>query len=132
DSTKDIRKALYSPHPRLCENYNPLTDFVYEHVRTTGPLAGNGTNPLTNTQDLPESWFRINVWRTLDIAFSDMPFMLFVGGEKAGLATRERNNRSRTLSNMQRKAIERKGDGYYYVRPIGSRTIYWAVSEAGP
>ncbi|GET04606.1 C2H2-type zinc finger transcription factor [Rhizophagus clarus] len=136
DSTKDIRKALYSPHPRLCENYNPLVDFAYEHVRTTVSdwvrLLEMEPNPLTITQDLPESWFRINVWRTLDIAFSDIPFTFFVGGEKAGLATRERKNRSRTLSNigpMQRKAVGRKGDGY--VRSIGSRSIDWAASEAG-
>jgi hypothetical protein len=31
---------------------------------------------------------------------------------------------------MQRKAIGRKGDGY--VRSIGSRSIDWAASEAGP
>ncbi|GBC17023.2 C2H2-type zinc finger transcription factor [Rhizophagus irregularis DAOM 181602=DAOM 197198] len=104
DSTKDIRKALYSSHPRLCENYNPHVDFPYEHVRTTVSdwvrLLEMEPNPLTSTQDLPESWFRINVWRTIDIAFSDVPFVFFVGGEKAGLATKDRKNRGRTLSNI--------------------------------
>ncbi|CAB4488879.1 unnamed protein product [Rhizophagus irregularis] len=136
DSTKDIRKALYSSHPRLCENYNPHVDFPYEHVRTTVSdwvrLLEMEPNPLTSTQDLPESWFRINVWRTIDIAFSDVPFLFFVGGEKAGLATKDRKNRGRTLSNigpMQRKSIGKKGDGY--VRSFGSRSIDWAASEAG-
>ncbi|CAI2181738.1 11046_t:CDS:10 [Funneliformis geosporum] len=136
DSTKDIRKALYSSYPRLCENYNPLVDFPYEHVRTTVSdwvrLLEMEPNPLTITQDLPESWFRINVWRTVDIAFSDLPFVFFVGGEKAGLATKDRKNRGRTLSNigpMQRRAIGKKGDGY--VRSFGSRSIDWAASEAG-
>ncbi|CAG8661085.1 12946_t:CDS:10 [Funneliformis mosseae] len=136
DSTKDIRKALYSSYPRLCENYNPLVDFPYEHVRTTVSdwvrLLEMEPNPLTITQDLPESWFRINVWRTVDIAFSDLPFVFFVGGEKAGLATKDRKNCGRTLSNigpMQRKAIGKKGDGY--VQSFGSRSIDWAASEAG-
>ncbi|RUS25647.1 hypothetical protein BC938DRAFT_471845, partial [Jimgerdemannia flammicorona] len=134
-STKDIRKALYSAHPRLNQNYNPLIDFPYEHVRTTVSdwvrLLEMEPNPFT--QDLPESWFRINVWRTIDIAFSDTPYVIFVGGEKAGLASAERKNRGRALSNinrMQRKAIGKKGDGY--VRTIGSRRIDWAASEAGP
>ncbi|PKC67775.1 hypothetical protein RhiirA1_393419 [Rhizophagus irregularis] len=128
DSTKDIRKALYSSHPRLCENYNPHVDFPYEHVRTTVSdwvrLLEMEPNPLTSTQDLPESWFRINVWRTIDIAFSDVPFLFFVGGEKAGLATKDRKNRGRTLSNigpMQRKSIGKKGDGY--VRSFGANLI---------
>ncbi|CAJ0640116.1 13_t:CDS:2 [Entrophospora sp. SA101] len=134
-STKDIREALYASHPRLCRDYNPLVDFAYEHVRTTVTdwvrLLEMHPNPLTQ-QDLPESWFRINVWRTVDIAFSDTPFVFFVGGEKAGLASTERKNRGRTLNNihqMQRKKIGKKGDGY--VRTFGSRPIEWAASEAG-
>ncbi|CAB4401723.1 unnamed protein product [Rhizophagus irregularis] len=116
DSTKDIRKALYSSHPRLCENYNPHVDFPYEHVRTTVSdwvrLLEMEPNPLTSTQDLPEN--------------------LYLKGEKAGLATKDRKNRGRTLSNigpMQRKSIGKKGDGY--VRSFGSRSIDWAASEAG-
>ncbi|POG77928.1 hypothetical protein GLOIN_2v1767249 [Rhizophagus irregularis DAOM 181602=DAOM 197198] len=105
----------------ICENYNPLVDFTYEQ----GPFAGIGTKSINNHTRFTGSWFRINAWRTLDIAFSDIPFALFVG-QKAGIATRERKNRSRTLSNvgpMKRKAIGRRGDGY--VRD-------WAASEARP
>ncbi|PKC09954.1 hypothetical protein RhiirA5_472474 [Rhizophagus irregularis] len=105
----------------VCENYNPLVDFTYEQ----GPFAGIGTKSINNHTRFTGSWFRINAWRTLDIAFSDIPFALFVG-QKAGIATRERKNRSRTLSNvgpMKRKAIGRRGDGY--VRD-------WAASEARP
>ncbi|CAI2193169.1 3661_t:CDS:2, partial [Funneliformis geosporum] len=35
DSTKEIREALYFPHPRPCENSSPLIDFAYKHVRST-------------------------------------------------------------------------------------------------
>ncbi|CAJ0842920.1 6493_t:CDS:2, partial [Entrophospora sp. SA101] len=104
-STKDIREALYASHPRLCHDYNPLVNFAYEHVRTTVTdwvrLLEMHPNPLTQ-QDLPESWFRINVWRTVDIAFSDTPFVFFVG---------------------------KKDDGY--VQTFGLRPIKWAASEAG-
>ncbi|CAI2189554.1 5745_t:CDS:2, partial [Funneliformis geosporum] len=86
-------KELYSPHPRLCENSSPLIDFAYKHVRSTVtdcPFAG------TITQDLLESGSDSMSGQ----AFSDMPFTFFVGGEKAGLATRQRKNRSRTSSNI--------------------------------
>ncbi|RUP48480.1 hypothetical protein BC936DRAFT_144504 [Jimgerdemannia flammicorona] len=133
-STKEIRQVLNTPHPRLGEDYNPKTDFAYEHVRTTVSdwvrLLEMEPNPLS--LDMPEAWYRMNVWRTVDIAFSDVPFTYFVGGEKAGLACSERKNRSRKLSNvkpMERKAIGKKGDGY--VRTIGSISVDWAASEAG-
>ncbi|PKK76167.1 hypothetical protein RhiirC2_188867 [Rhizophagus irregularis] len=87
-------------------------------------------NPLT--MDMPEAWHRINVWRTIDIMFSDTPYVYVVGGEKAGLACSERKNRYRTLANIgptQRKKIGKKGDAY--VRTIGSTSTDWAGSEAG-
>ncbi|RIB15284.1 hypothetical protein C2G38_1590933 [Gigaspora rosea] len=134
DSTKEIRIALNTPHHRLGSNYNPQNDFVYEHVRTTVSdwvrLLEMQPNPLA--LDMPEAWYRINVWRSIDIAFSDTPYTYVVGGEKAGLASSERKNRYRTLSNtepIQRKAIGKKGDAY--VRTIGSTSTDWAASEAG-
>ncbi|CAG8814804.1 20531_t:CDS:2, partial [Dentiscutata erythropus] len=82
NSTEEIREALYALHPNLTRNYNPINDFKYEHIRTTVSdwvrLLEMKPNPLTMT-NLPESWFRVNVWRTIDIAFSDIPFMFFVG-----------------------------------------------------
>ncbi|CAG8748591.1 9982_t:CDS:2, partial [Gigaspora rosea] len=89
-------------------------------------------NPLA--LDMPEAWYRINVWRSIDIAFSDTPYTYVVGSvkNKAGLASSERKNRYRTLSNtepIQRKAIGKKGDAY--VRTIGSTSTDWAASEAG-
>ncbi|CAG8628621.1 7413_t:CDS:10, partial [Paraglomus occultum] len=81
DSTKEIRKALNALHPRLGDNYNPQTDFIYDHIRTTVAdwvrLFEMQPNPLT--LDLPEAWYRINVWRTIDIAFSDIPYTYVVG-----------------------------------------------------
>lgn len=35
DSTKEIRKAINAPHPRLGEDHDPQKDFVFEHVKTT-------------------------------------------------------------------------------------------------
>ncbi|PKC61683.1 hypothetical protein RhiirA1_466190 [Rhizophagus irregularis] len=112
NNTKDYRKL----------GNNELRPHTQEDK---GPFAGIGTKSINNHTRFTGSWFRINAWRTLDIAFSDIPFALFVG-QKAGIATRERKNRSRTLSNvgpMKRKAIGRRGDGY--VRD-------WAASEARP
>ncbi|PKB98103.1 hypothetical protein RhiirA5_506333 [Rhizophagus irregularis] len=129
DSTKEIRVALNTPHRRLGGNYNPKNDFVYEHVRTTVSdwvrLLEMQPNPLT--LDMPEAWYRINVWRSIDIAFSDMPYTYVVGSTSS-----ERKNRHRTLPNtepIQRKAIGKKGDAY--VRTIGSTSTDWAASEAG-
>ncbi|CAB5359622.1 unnamed protein product [Rhizophagus irregularis] len=90
----------------ICETKSITT--VSDWVR----LLEMEPNPLTSTQDLPEN--------------------LYLKGEKAGLATKDRKNRGRTLSNigpMQRKSIGKKGDGY--VRSFGSRSIDWAASEAG-
>ncbi|CAG8826859.1 33236_t:CDS:2, partial [Gigaspora margarita] len=136
NSTEDLREAIYASHPKFCRKYNPSTDFKFEHVRTTVGdwlrLYEMHPNPLT-LQNLPESWYRVNVWRTIDIAFSDIPFVLFVGGEKAGLASSERKNRDRQLNNVQRmkrKMCGRKGDGY--VRTFGPRPVEWAASECGP
>ncbi|CAG8768171.1 25222_t:CDS:2, partial [Dentiscutata erythropus] len=135
DSTKDIREALYAPHPKLNRNYDPFADFAYEHVRTTVSdwvrLLEMRPNPLT-MNNFSENWFRTNVWRTLDVAFSDMPFVFFVGGEKAGVASSERKNRDRQLSNvdkMKRKIVGKKGDGY--VREFGSKPTDWAATEGG-
>jgi len=135
DSIKEIREALNTPHPRLGNNYNPQKDFAYEHVRTTVldwvRLLEIQSNPLT--LEMPECWYRVNVWRTIDIAFSDIPYTYFVGGEKSGFASSERKNRYRTLANIgptQRKAIGKKGDGY--IRTIGSTSTDWGASEAGP
>ncbi|CAG8532643.1 3996_t:CDS:10 [Paraglomus occultum] len=135
-STQEIREALNTPHSRLGQNYNPQTDFMYEHVRTTVMdwvrLLEMQPNPLTLA--MPEGWYCVNVWRTIDIAFSDTPYTYVIGGEKVGVACTcsERKNRYRTLANVgpiQRKAIGKKGDAY--VRTIGSTQIDWAVSEAG-
>ncbi|KAF0389229.1 hypothetical protein F8M41_010938 [Gigaspora margarita] len=105
DSTKDVREALYAPHPKFCREYDPFKDFAYEHVRTTVSdwvrLLEMQPNPL-NLRDFPESWYRINVWRSLDIAFSDMRSVFFVG---------------------------KKGDGY--LREFGSTITDWAATEAG-
>ncbi|RUS28554.1 hypothetical protein BC938DRAFT_481750 [Jimgerdemannia flammicorona] len=89
-------------------------------------------HPNPFTLELPEAWYRVNVWRTIDIAFSDIPYTFFIGGEKSGLASNERKNRYRTLANVnpiQRKVIGKKGDGY--VRVFGSIPTDWAASEAG-
>ncbi|RIA83184.1 hypothetical protein C1645_743266 [Glomus cerebriforme] len=132
DSTKEIRKAITVPHPRSGDDYNPQKDFVFEHIKTTVSdwvrLLEMQPNPLT--LEMPEAWYRINVWRTIDIAFSDIPYTYVVGGEKAGLACTERKNRYRTLANIgptQRKAV---GDAY--IRTIGSTSTDWVASEAGP
>ncbi|CAG8684936.1 4798_t:CDS:2, partial [Acaulospora morrowiae] len=88
-------------------------------------------NPLT--LDMPEAWYRINIWRTVDIAFSDIPYIYVIGGEKVGLTSSERKNRYRSLPNIgpiQRKAIGKKGDAY--VRKIGSTSTDRVASEAGP
>nr|CAG8563336.1 3191_t:CDS:10 [Entrophospora candida] len=134
ESTNEIREVLNAQHPKLGKDFNIATDFQYEHVRTTIAdwvrLYEMTPNPLC--MEMPESWYRIHVWRTIDIAFSDLPYVFLIGGEKACLATSERKNRLRTLDNferMQRKAIGRKGDGY--VRTLGSRQLDWAASEAG-
>ncbi|KAG9284923.1 hypothetical protein G9A89_006301 [Geosiphon pyriformis] len=134
-STTEIRAALNKPHPRLENGYDPQEDFAYDHVRTTVAdwlrLLEMKSNPLT--LQLPEAWYRVNVWRTIDIAFSNIPNTLFIGGEVIGLASSERKNRYRTSGNvgpMQRKLIGKKGDGY--LRTIGSISTDWAASEAGP
>ncbi|CAG8698291.1 1545_t:CDS:2, partial [Dentiscutata heterogama] len=147
DSTKEIRIALNTPHRRLGCNYNPQTDFVYEH----GPTSRNATKFISFGH--ARGMYRINVWRSIYIVFSDTPYTYIVGsvknivslafacdlffflgcrGEKAGLASSERKNCYRTLLNtelIQRKAIGKKGDAY--IRTIGSISMDWAVSEAG-
>uniref|UniRef100_A0A1D1ZBK4 Uncharacterized protein n=1 Tax=Anthurium amnicola TaxID=1678845 RepID=A0A1D1ZBK4_9ARAE len=134
NSTTEIRKELNTPNPRLGDSFDPQVDYAYDHIRTTVAdwlrLLEMQPNPLT--LDMPESWYRINVWRTVDIAFSDIPFTYVIGGEKAGLACSERKNRYRTLANIgpiQRKAIGKKGDAY--VRTIGSISTDWAASDSG-
>jgi len=37
-------------------------------------------NPLC--QVMPESWYRINIWHTIDIAFADIPYLFFIGQVK--------------------------------------------------
>ncbi|RUS32739.1 hypothetical protein BC938DRAFT_474466 [Jimgerdemannia flammicorona] len=134
-STAEIRKELNRPHPKLGEGYNPKTDFPYNHVKSTVAdwilLLEADPNPLT--LDLPEAWYRTNVWRCIDIAFSNIPYVVVVGGERAGIASTERKNLFRTLANelpTQRKVVGKKGDGY--VRSVGQRLVDWASSEAGP
>ncbi|CAB4402319.1 unnamed protein product [Rhizophagus irregularis] len=34
-STKEIQEALNTPHPLLGRNYDPHTNFIYDHIRTT-------------------------------------------------------------------------------------------------
>nr|CAG8627938.1 5391_t:CDS:2 [Entrophospora candida] len=117
DSMNEIQIALNTPHHRLGNNYNPQKDFVYKHIRTMVSdwvrLLEMQPNPLT--LDMPEAWYCINVWRTIDIAFSDMPHTYVVG----------------TLPNVgpiQQKVIGKRGDAY--VRTIGLISNDWAASEA--
>ncbi|CAG8831806.1 41550_t:CDS:10, partial [Gigaspora margarita] len=104
DLHQEIRKALNTSHPRLGGNFNPQVDFAFDHIRTTVAdwlcLLEMQPNPLT--LDMPEAWYRINVWWTIDIAFSDIPYTYVIGGEKADA----------------------------YVRTIGTRSTDWAASEA--
>ncbi|CAG8644868.1 20154_t:CDS:10, partial [Dentiscutata erythropus] len=70
------------------------------------------------------------ILESIDIAFSDTAYTFVVGCEKAGLASSERENCYRTLSNtepIQRKAIGKKGDAY--IRTIGSISMDWAALE---
>ncbi|CAG8566171.1 5769_t:CDS:10 [Funneliformis mosseae] len=83
-STKEIRDALNTPHPLLGRNYDPHTNFIYDHIRTTVTdwvrILEMEPNPLT--MDMPEAWHRVNVWRTIDIMFSDTPYVYVVGQVK--------------------------------------------------
>ncbi|CAG8653474.1 3249_t:CDS:2, partial [Acaulospora morrowiae] len=135
NSTIEIRKALNTIHPRLGDNFNLQKDFTYDHIRTTVAdwLRLLEMQPNSLTLDMPEAWYRINVWRMVDIAFSDIPYTYVIGGEKVELISSERKNRYRTLSNIgliQRKAIAKKEDAY--IRTIGSISTDWAASEADP
>ncbi|RUS14611.1 hypothetical protein BC937DRAFT_93563, partial [Endogone sp. FLAS-F59071] len=108
---------------------------MYEHVRTTimDWVRLLEMQPNLLTLEMSECWYHVNVWRTIDIAFLDIPFTYVVGGEKAGLVCSKRKNQYRTLANVepiQRKAVGKKGDGY--VRTIGSTSTDWVASEAGP
>ncbi|KAF0470740.1 hypothetical protein F8M41_025289 [Gigaspora margarita] len=98
-STKEIRKALNTSHPRLGGNFNPQVDFAFDHIRTTVAdwlrLLEMQPNPLT--LDMPEAWYRINVWRTIDIAFSDIPYTYIIGGEKADAYVRTIGTRVNTF-----------------------------------
>ncbi|RUP50254.1 hypothetical protein BC936DRAFT_139851 [Jimgerdemannia flammicorona] len=126
-STREIREELNRPHDNLGKDYDPSIHFAYDY----GQLIEKNPNPLT--MNWPESWYRSNVWRAVDNAFGDIPFVFVVGGEVAGIATTERKNRYRMLSNevpMKRKMIGKKGDGF--VRSVGTQVLEWAASEAGP
>ncbi|RUP49568.1 hypothetical protein BC936DRAFT_142183 [Jimgerdemannia flammicorona] len=133
-STAEIREELNQPHARLGKAYDPTIDYVYDHIKSTVAdwvrLLEKTPNPLA--LNMPEQWYRANLWRSIDIAFGDIPYVFVVGGERAGIATAERKNRHRTLGNevsMLRKQIGKKGDGF--VRSLGSRPTDWAASEAG-
>ncbi|CAG8800662.1 10176_t:CDS:2, partial [Gigaspora margarita] len=110
DSTKDIREALYAPHPKFCREYDPFKDFAYEHVRTT-----------------VSDWVRLLEMQPNPLSLRDFP-----ESEKAGIASSDRKNRNRGLSGinkMRRKIIGKKGDGY--LREFGSTITDWAASEVG-
>ncbi|RUS28676.1 hypothetical protein BC938DRAFT_481580 [Jimgerdemannia flammicorona] len=122
-STREIREELNRPHDNLEKDYDPSIHFAYDYVKVTvgdcisfqGQLIEKNPNPLT--MNWPESWYRSNVWRAVDNAFGDIPFVFVVG----------------MLSNevpMKRKMIGKKGDGF--VRSVGTQVLEWAASEAGP
>ncbi|RUP51179.1 hypothetical protein BC936DRAFT_149500 [Jimgerdemannia flammicorona] len=159
DSTKEIREELNKRHPRLGANYDPQTDFAYEHVRTTVADCGNINTQGPSSRDAPQSihsgtarslvprecleddrycflryplyFLHWSRYPTACLRF-EIHALLFFRGEKSGLASNERKNRYRTLANVnpiQRKVIGKKGDGY--VRVFGSIPTDWAASEAG-
>nr|CAG8515265.1 1893_t:CDS:2 [Entrophospora candida] len=132
--TTDIREELNKPHKNLGKEYDINKHYQYDYVKSTVTdwvrLLEQTPNPLT--LDLPEQWYRTNVWRSIDNAFIDIPYVLVVGGERSGIATSDCENRNRSLANItptQRKIIGKKGDAF--IRSIGSRQVDWAASEAG-
>ncbi|CAJ0763622.1 3234_t:CDS:2 [Entrophospora sp. SA101] len=90
--------------PKLGKDFNMIMDFQYEHVRTTVAdwihLYETISHPLC--MEMPESWYCIHVWWTIDIAFSDLPYTFLISGKKACLASSKRKNRLRTLSNLKK------------------------------
>ncbi|CAB4484540.1 unnamed protein product [Rhizophagus irregularis] len=86
---------------------------------------GDKDMELFTNRTREKAFARRSILLTLEYLFRHT-FCVICWRQKAGIATRERKNRSRTLSNvgpMKRKAIGRRGDGY--VRD-------WAASEARP
>ncbi|RUP45037.1 hypothetical protein BC936DRAFT_148697 [Jimgerdemannia flammicorona] len=115
----------------VCQKLTSVNIILLSNFHFGIRLIEKTPNPLT--MNWPEGWYRSNVWRAVDNAFGNIPYVFVVGGEVTGIATAERKNRYRMLNNeapMKRKIIGKKGDGF--VRSVGPQVIDWAASEAGP
>lgn len=103
-STAEIREELNQPHARLGKAYDPTVDYVYDHIKSTVAdwwvhggksrccrsgflmdellryrvrLLEKTPNPLA--LNMPEQWYRTNLWRSIDNAFGDIPYVFVVG-----------------------------------------------------
>ncbi|CAG8742089.1 17602_t:CDS:2, partial [Racocetra fulgida] len=109
------------------------SEFIVNH-RSLPRLDRVVAEKILKAKELPETKeliedLRIPYERAYDGKYGKS---IYKAGEKAGLASSERKNRHRTLSNtepIQRKAIGKKGDAY--IRTIGSTSTDWGASEAG-
>ncbi|CAG8510452.1 7269_t:CDS:10 [Scutellospora calospora] len=133
-STREIREELNHSHVNLGSNYETSIHYSYDHVKATigdwVRLIEKSPNLLT--MNLSESWFCTNVWRVINNAFGNIPYVFVVGREVGGIATSERKNRYRMIDNetpIVRKKVGKRGDGF--VRSLGTQKLEWAASEAG-
>ncbi|CAG8608820.1 3929_t:CDS:2, partial [Acaulospora colombiana] len=102
-----------------------MKDFTYDHIRTTVNeltlcrlrLLEMQLNPLT--LDMPEAWYRINVWRTIDIAFSDIPYTYVIDAFASELNNVSASDISDDISNLD---ICNESSSQYLESPICTKT----------